>query len=60
MVEIKSEPNFKHIPIVILNTSEEPKDITFTKKAGAESFITEPASFGEWVKMMRSLAERWL
>ena len=29
-------------------------------KAGAESFITKPATFDEWVEMMKSLAERWL
>ena len=60
LVEIKSEPALQHIPIVILTTSEEPRDIAFTMKAGAESFITKPASFDEWVEMMKSLAERWL
>ena len=26
-------------------------------KAGAKSFITKPATFDEWVEMMKSLAE---
>jgi CheY-like chemotaxis protein len=60
LVEIKSEPALQRIPIVILTTSEEQKDIAFTMKAGAESFITKPATFDEWVEMMRSLTESWL
>ena len=60
LVEIKSEPALQHIPIVILTSSEEQQDVDFTMKAGAESFITKPATFDEWVEMMKSLAESWL
>jgi DNA-binding NarL/FixJ family response regulator len=47
-------------PAIILTTSEVQKDIEFTMKAGAESFITKPATFDEWVEMMKSLEENWL
>ena len=60
LIEIKSEPALQHIPIIILTTSQEKKDLAFSMKAGAKSFITKPATFDEWVKIMRSLAEIWL
>lgn len=60
LLEIKAESALRHIPIVILTTSEEEKDIAFTMKAGANLFITKPETFDEWVRMMDSLAERWL
>jgi len=60
LLEIKCEPVFRHIPIVILTTSETEKDIAFSMKAGANSFITKPASFDEWVEIMKSLAALWL
>ena len=60
LVEIKAEPDLQDIPIVILTTSEEQEDVDLTLKAGAESFITKPATFDEWVEMMKSLAESWL
>jgi CheY-like chemotaxis protein len=60
LVEIKAESALQHIPVVILTTSEEEKDIAFCMKAGATAFITKPATFDEWVKMMKSLAEHWL
>ena len=60
LIEIKSDPALQRIPIVILTTSEEQKDIAFTMKAGAETFITKPATFDEWVEIMKSLAKSWL
>ena len=60
LLEIKSEPAFRHIPIVILSTSKEDRDIAFSIKAGAASFITKPATFDEWIEIMKSLTERWL
>jgi CheY-like chemotaxis protein len=60
LVEIKSEPALRHIPIVIFTSSEDREDVDFTMKAGAESFITKPATFDEWVKVMKALAESWL
>ena len=60
LIEIKSDPDLQHIPILILTTSSEEKDVTFSMKAGAKSFITKPADFDEWVEIMKSLAEKWL
>jgi len=53
--EIKSDPVLESIPIVILTTSSEERDIELCKKLGAASFITKPVDFGEWVKIMESL-----
>ena len=60
LVEIKAEPTLKNIPIVILTTSQEEEDISFSMKAGADLFMTKPATFEEWVEMMKSFADRWL
>jgi CheY-like chemotaxis protein len=60
LLEIKSTPALRHIPVIILTTSQEERDIAFTKKAGADSFVTKPATFAEWVKIMENLAEAWL
>jgi len=60
LVEIRAEPTLKNIPIVILTTSQEEEDISFAMRAGADLFMTKPATFEEWVEMMKSFADRWL
>jgi len=58
--EIKSTPAFQHIPVVVFTTSRESKDIAYSVEMGAQSFITKPNTFGEWVSIMKSLADQWL
>jgi len=58
--EIKSTPAFQHIPVVVFTTSRESKDIAYSVEMGAQSFITKPNTFREWVSVMKSLADQWL
>jgi len=58
--EIKSLPALRNIPVVVLTTSQEEKDIVFSREMGAESFITKPDSFDQWVQIMNGLVDRWL
>lgn len=60
LLEIIANPALQLIPIIILTTSREERDVAFSMRAGAKSFITKPATFDEWVKIMKSLAESWL
>lgn len=55
--EIKSIRSLQHIPIVILTTSEDKKDIVFSREMGADTFITKPAHFNEWVDIMKMLIQ---
>jgi CheY-like chemotaxis protein len=58
--EIKSFPAFRDIPVVVLTSSREEKDIVFSREMGANSFITKPVKFDHWIQMMTCLAEKWL
>ncbi len=57
LFQIKSHPVFKKIPIVILTTSNE-KEVAVKIRAMADAFITKPATFGEWVEIMNSIAKK--
>jgi CheY-like chemotaxis protein len=54
--EIKSNPAFQSIPIVVFTTSQEEQDILYAREMGADHFITKPPTFGEWVGVMKMLA----
>ena len=58
--EIKLIPELKSVPVVVLTTSHEEEDVAFSRQMGAKSFITKPARFSEWVRIMKSLAADWL
>lgn len=57
--EIKSNPNLRQIPIVVLTTSKAEEDIYRTYDLGANSFITKPMMFDSLVKVMKDIGKYW-
>jgi CheY-like chemotaxis protein len=57
--EIKSDPNLRIIPIVVLTTSKAEEDILKTYDLGVSSFITKPVTFSSMVEIMRTLGKYW-
>lgn len=57
--EIKSHPNLRQIPVVVLTTSQAEEDIYRTYDLGANSFITKPVMFASLVKVMKDLGNYW-
>ena len=58
--EIKSDPNLRRIPVVIMTTSKAEEDIFRSYDFGASSFITKPVTFDRLVELMRTLGEYWV
>ena len=57
--EIKSNPELRNIPIVVLTTSKAEEDILRTYDLGVNSFIIKPVTFDGMVDMMRTLGKYW-
>lgn len=59
LFEIKSDPTFWRLPIVILSTSNADQDIRRAYQLGANSFVTKPSSFERLVEVVRALDTYW-
>ncbi len=60
LMEIKKDPSLRRIPIVVFTTSGEEEDIYCSYELGASSYITKPATFDDFVEVMKKLGEYWL
>ncbi len=58
--EIKSDPDLRAIPIVVLTTSKEEEDVLRSYDLGANSYITKPVTFQGLVDVIKSLGNYWL
>ena len=59
--EIKSDPDLRAIPIVVLTTSKEEEDVLRSYDLGANSYVTKPVTFQglvDVVKIPRKLLVR--
>ena len=57
--EIKSDPELRKIPVVVLTTSQAKEDIYRTYDLGVNSFITKPVMFESMVAVMKALGKYW-
>jgi CheY-like chemotaxis protein len=59
LFEIKSDPSFWRIPIVVLSTSNADIDIRRAYQLGANSFVTKPSSYERLVDVVKALDSYW-
>jgi CheY-like chemotaxis protein len=57
--EIKADPGLKHIPVVVLTTSNREEDISHSYAMGASSYIVKPVSFSDLVEVIKTLEIYW-
>lgn len=57
---LKKNPGYCSIPVVIFSTTSEVRVIAEGYKNGANSFITKPISYENFVEKMKILKEYWL
>jgi CheY-like chemotaxis protein len=57
--EIKTDPELRRIPVVVLTTSKADTDIGAIYELGANSFISKPFQFEALVNVMKVLGQYW-
>lgn len=58
--QIKSDERTKTIPVVVLTSSKEEKDLTESYKLGVNSYVAKPIKFDEFVQAVAELGLYWL
>lgn len=58
--QLRADPRTRRIPVVVLTSSQEDKDIVASYDLGANSFVQKPVDFLEFVDAARQLGLYWL
>jgi len=57
---IKSDERLKTVPVVLLSSSKEEKDITAGYRLGVNSYVVKPVDFDKLTKTVQGLGAYWL
>ena len=57
--QIKSDEKLKIIPVVVLTSSHEEKDMVASYKLGVNAYVVKPVDFHEFVNAIRELGVFW-
>ena len=57
--QIKSDETLKIIPVVVLTSSREEKDMVASYKLGVNAYVVKPVDFHEFVNAIRELGIFW-
>lgn len=58
--QVKSDPRTSTIPVVILTSSKEERDLVSGYQLGANSYIQKPVDFDQFREKVKTLGLYWL
>jgi CheY-like chemotaxis protein len=59
LTQVKSEPDIRRIPVVVLTVSSDEQDIRHTYDHGGAGFIIKPETFDGMVEVVKVLNQYW-
>src|SRR4029077_11458792 len=57
--EIKSHPDLKQIPVIVLTTSSDDRDVSACYRAGANSYVQKPVDLDGFMRAIERLNDYW-
>ena len=57
--QIKSDENLRMLPVVVLTSSREEKDLVTSYKLGVNGYVVKPVDFHEFVNAIKELGMFW-
>jgi chemotaxis family two-component system response regulator Rcp1 len=58
--DIKSDPDLKRIPVLVMTTSKEPQDIEKAYSLNANCYIAKPIQLDDFMGVVQSIESFWL
>ena len=58
--DVKADERLRHIPIIVLTTSDAEQDISQAYKLHANCYLTKPIQIEDFLRKLRSVEDFWL
>src|SRR5438105_1584370 len=59
LAEIKADPQLKSLPVVMLTSSRQERDVSKAYRLGVNSYLCKPTDFTEFLRVVSNLGKYW-
>ena len=59
LARIKGDPDLRSVPVVMLTSSREEKDLLKSYNAGVNAYVVKPVGFKEFIEVIQELGVFW-
>jgi chemotaxis family two-component system response regulator Rcp1 len=60
LAEIKRDPEFRRIPVIVLTTSKDDEDILISYNLHANCYVTKPGDVDDFLHVVQSIVHFWV
>lgn len=60
LAEIRADAALRDVPVVVLTSSSNPRDVAFCYRTGANAYHQKPVRFVEYLQVLQELFAYWL
>jgi len=60
IAELKGDPDYRHIPVIVLTGTRSPSDICDVYRRGANCCYQKPSGLDEYDALVQAITEHWL
>ena len=60
LAEIKTDPDLKRVPVIVLTTSQDEQDVLWAYDTHANCFITKPVDMKKFLEVVKTIDSFWL
>ena len=60
LAAIKADPALRDVPVVVVTTSANPKDLAFCYQAGVNAYHVKPVRYGDHLQVLIDVLSYWL
>lgn len=59
LAELVGDDDLNHLPVVVLTTSEDERDVLGMYKLRCSSYITKPVDLGQFISVVQNISDHW-
>jgi CheY-like chemotaxis protein len=57
--QVRAEPRFKHVPVVMITSSREEQDLVRSYELGVNAYVVKPVDFQKFVECIKQIGFFW-